>query len=222
MVIAVLLVVGFGLRAVAQQAYKPAEVTSAGDAYVPYQIVTDGLFVLDVSLNKSGGIQEINALRDPGSMFGAARTSVKAWTFQPAFQGGQRVPSRMTLSFVYRPPNNGGAGAVRPKDFSPVLPTNDSDTGEPGGYVPVGIVSFDYPTYPVNSVSWGSVVVQLTIDESGNIAKTAFLHSLGGFNNLVSEALKKWRFQAATFDRNPIRSKTVIAFVFQTPTSNLN
>lgn len=221
-VIALLLVIGSGSRAAAQQAYKPAEVTSAEDAYVPYQVVTDGLFVLDVSLNKSGGIQKIDALRDPGAMFGAAKTSVEAWTFQPALQGGQKVPSRITLSFVYRPPSNGGAGALPPKDFSPILPTNNSDNGEPGGYVPVGIVSFDYPTYPVNSVSWGSVVVQLTIDEEGNIAKTAFLHSMGGFNDLVSEALKKWRFQTATFDGKPIRSKTVIAFVFQTPTSNSN
>src|SRR5258706_8296665 len=36
----------------AQQNHKSAEVTSAGDAYVPYQIVVDGLFVLDVSLRQ--------------------------------------------------------------------------------------------------------------------------------------------------------------------------
>jgi hypothetical protein len=38
-----------------------------------------------------------------------------------------------------------------------------------------------------------------------------------GFNNLVSDALKKWRFQAATFNGKPVTSKTVIAFIFQTP-----
>jgi hypothetical protein len=37
---------------------------------------------------------------------------------------------------------------------------------------------------------------------------------------LVSDALKKWRFQAATFNGKPITSKTTIAFVFQTPSSN--
>jgi hypothetical protein len=61
-----------------------------------------------------------------------------------------------------------------------------------GTYVPVGIVSFDYPTYPVNSVSWGSVVVQLTIDESGNIAKTRFLY--GKLQQLSFRGTQKMAF----------------------------
>jgi TonB family protein len=117
----------------------------------------------------------------------------------------------MTVSFLYRPPNYGNAAAVPPKQFSPVVPT------EHNNYVPIGVLSFAYPAYPVNSVAWGSVVVQVTVDNSGEVKGVDFLHGTDVFNNFVSDALKKWRFQAATLDGKSITSKTVIAFAFQPP-----
>jgi Gram-negative bacterial TonB protein C-terminal len=200
-----------------QETYKSPQVASAGDTYVPYQVVLDGLFVLDVSIDAEGTIQGIDALRDPGSMLGAAKTSVRQWKFRPAWKfqkasrEGTSAPSRMTVSFLYRPPNYGNAAAVPPKQFSSVVPT------EHDNYAPVGVLSFAYPAYPVNSVAWGSVVVQLTVDSSGEVKGVDFLHGMDVFNSFVSDALKQWRFQAATFNGKPITSKTVIAFVFQPP-----
>lgn len=193
---------------------------SAGDAYIPYQIVTDGLFVLDVGLNDDGGIQSIDALRNPGSMLDAAKTSVRGWKFRPASRDGKPVPSRLTAAFVYRPANYGNAGAVPPKNFVPVIPPDQSSTEERSEYVPAGILSFDYPDYPANSVAWGSVVVQVTVNGAGDVTDVKFLHSMANFNNLGLNALKKWRFRAAIFKGKPVTAKVVIAFVFQTPSSN--
>src|SRR5271157_1185836 len=105
LVISFFLLMGLSRPTFAQQTYEPPEVASAGDVYVPYQLVVDGLFVLDVSLDDDGTIQGIDALRDPGAMLGAAKTSVHRWKFQPASKEGKSAPSRMTVSFVYRPPN---------------------------------------------------------------------------------------------------------------------
>jgi hypothetical protein len=220
LVIGFFLLIGVSRPIFAQQTYKPAEVASAGDAYVPYQVVVDGLFVLDAFLGGDGAVRRVDALRDPGSMLGAAKTSVHSWKFQPASKDNKSEPARMTVSFVYRPPNYGNASAVPPKSFSPVLPPDQSESSEHGNCAPVGVLSFAYPEYPVNSVAWGSVVVQLTVDGSGNVKDVEFLHGMGSFNNLVSDSLKKWRFLAATFNGKPITSKTVIAFVFQTPPSS--
>jgi TonB family protein len=217
LVIGFLLLIGLARPNSAQQTYKPPEVASAGDVYVPYQVVLDGLFVLDVSLDDDGKIQEIDGLRDPGSMLGAAKRSVRQWKFQPASKESKSAPSRMTVSFVYCPSNYGIGGPVPPKHFSPVLPPNQSEPSDHGNYVPVGVLSFAYPQYPVNSVTWGSVVVQLTVDSSGEVKGVDFLHGIEIFNNFVSDALKKWRFQAATFNGKPIKSKTVIGFAFQPP-----
>jgi len=64
------------------------------------------------------------------------------------------------------------------------------------------------------------VVVQVTVDESGKVKVIDFLRGMPGFNHLVSQALEKWPFQAASFKGRAIPSKTAIAFVFQSPSSN--
>src|SRR5260370_2133694 len=99
----------------AQDNYAPPELTTAADAYVPYQVVIDGLFVLDVGLTDEGQVQRIEALRDPGSMLGAAKTSVQAWKFQPALDHGKPRASRLTVAFLYRPSDYGHTAPLPPK-----------------------------------------------------------------------------------------------------------
>jgi TonB family protein len=203
----------------AQQAYGPPEVTSAGDAYTSYNIVFDGLFVLDIGIGDDGSIQRIGSLRNPGSMLGAAKTSVQNWKFQPASKDGKPRASRLTVAFVYRPANYPTFGAVPPKDFTPVIPSAPPDNGSEG-YAPVGILSFAYPDYPINSVVWGSVVLQATVDSAGDVKSVTVLHGMANFNRFAQGALKNWRFCAATVHGRPVTSKIVVAFIFQPPSSS--
>jgi TonB-like protein len=203
----------------AQQTYAPPEVTSAGDAYTSYNIVFDGLFVIDIGISDDGGIRRIESLRNPGSMLGAAKTSVQNWKFQPASEGNKPRASRLTVAFVYRPANYPTFGAVPPKDFTPVIPPAQSDDGSED-YVPVGILSFAYPDYPVNSVVWGSVLLQATVDSAGDVKDVNLLHGMANFNSFAQGALKNWRFRAATLRGRPVTSKVVVAFIFQPPHSS--
>ncbi len=215
------LIMAASCSAFPETSYAPPSVVSAGDSYVPYQVVKDGLFVLDLALSDAGTIERIDRLRNPGAMIGAAETSVRSWKFEPAFQDGKPTNSRLTAVFVYRPPNYGAAGAVSPEHFVPVIPPDQEKADQRTKYVPVGIMSFDYPEYPVNSVASGSVVVQVTVSDSGDIAEVEFLHTMAGFDGLVREALKKWQFRPASLAGGPIPAKIVIAFVFQAPPSTI-
>jgi TonB family protein len=199
----------------ADQTYVPPAVTSAGDAYIPYenQIVTDGLFVLDVGISEAGEIQQIEALRNPGSMVEAAKKSLRSWKFHPAYENGKPTPSRLTVAFLQPPTIYIGVRPVPPKDFRPVIPPDQSGSE----LVPVGILAFDYSDYPVNSVAWGSVVLQVTVSSAGDVKDVTLLHGMAGFNDFALQALKRWRFRAATFQGNPVTSATVVAFIFQTP-----
>src|SRR5882757_2162224 len=193
------------------EAYAPPEVISAGDAYASYQFLTDGLFVLDVGLGDKGEITRIRALRDPGSMLGPAKTAVRTWTFRPASEDGKSKASRLTVALVYRPSNSPGIRPQPAKDFVPVISADHAENGS--GFLPVGILSFNYPDYPVKSVAWGSVVIQATIDGSGQIKDVKVLHGMAGFNDFALDALKGWRFYAATLRGKPVASKVVIAFI---------
>jgi TonB family protein len=200
----------------AQQTYGPPEVTSAGDPYAPYNIVFDGFFVLDVGIGDDGSIGSVDALRNPGAMLGAVESAVQTWKFRPATKGGKTRGSRMTVAFVYRPPNYPTSGAVPVKDFTPVIPSARPDEGSEDD-VPVGILSFAYADYPVNSVASGSVMLQATVDSEGNVKNVDVLDGMAGFNRFAQGALKNWRFRAATLHGRPITSKIAVAFLFRPP-----
>jgi len=205
------------VAAVAHASFTPPNVTFVTDAYLPYEVVFDGLVVLDVSLDKRGDVIGTQALRDPGSMVPAAVTSVRTWKVKPGLLGNSAIPSEMTAVFVYRPRPNGPAAALPPKDFKPVLP--HSHTDETIDYVPAGIVSFAYPDYPANSVAWGSVIVQITVNSEGRMENAEVLRGMAPFTDLAVDALRNWRFQAATLNGKPVSSQLPIAFIFQTPVS---
>jgi TonB family protein len=198
--------------------YDAPEVISATDAYLPYQVIFDGFVVLDVSLDAKGNVAGVTALRDPGSMVPAAITSVRTWKFRPASAGSGPRPSEMTVAFVYRPQNGGPAQTVPPKNFRPVFP--GSPTAGELDYVPPGIISVTYPDYPVDSLAWGSIVIQITVNSAGKAEDTQVLRGMVHFTNFAVSAIKKWQFQPATLRGKPVPSKLAVAFVFQTPSGN--
>ncbi len=61
----------------------------------------------------------------------------------------------------------------------------------------------------------GDVVVEVTIDEKGNVAGAKVLESLGyGLEDKVLEALKNWRFTPATMNGIAIASRQDVHFHF--------
>jgi outer membrane biosynthesis protein TonB len=203
----------FGARP--QLSDRPASAISVTDAYLPYQVVLDGFVILDLSLDSHGSITAIHILRDPGSMVSAAIASVRTWKFEPAIEDSEPQPSEMTVAFVYRPADSGGSKAVLPKPFAPVLPRMKNEA-----HIPAGIVSVAYPEYPVNSVAWGSVIVQASLDKTGAMKKAEVLRGQEPFTAFALESLKKWSFQTAKLHDKPTQSNVAIAFVFESPVSN--
>ena len=204
--------------ALGQEAYKAPVVTSAGDVYTPYNVVLDGLFVLNVGIGDDGSISKIESLRNPGAMMGAVEAAVRTWKFQAALTRGKARASRMTVAFVYRPGTLPTFGAAPTEGFTPVIPAAHADDAGKD-YVPVGILAFAYPEYPVNSVASGSVVLQASVDGEGNVTNIDVLHGMANFNRFAQGALKNWRFQAASVSGKPAPSNIVVAFIFQAPPS---
>jgi len=205
--------------ALAQTTFKAPEVKSATDVYRAYQ--TDGIIVLDVSIDADGAVSGTTILRAPAAMDSAADSSIRKWKFRPAVGASGPLPSEMTVAFVYRPQNYGLAQAKQPKDFKPVLPEPRADSADPDYTLP-GIVSVSYPKYLVNSVTAGSVIVQVTVGPAGNVEATDVLRAMGPFTSLAIDALGKWEFQAATLRGKPVGSKLAVAFLFQPPYTPYN
>jgi hypothetical protein len=196
------------------QANRPASLVTVTDAYLPYQVVLDGFVILGVSLDSRATVTAIHVLRDPGSMVSAATSSVRTWTFAPALEDNKAQASEITVVFVYRPADYGGAKAVLPRPFVPVLPTLKHDA-----QAPAGILSVAYPAYPVNTVAWGSVIVQARLDETGAMKDAQVLLRKEPFTAPSLKALKNWSFQPAMFHGKATEANVAVAFVFQSPSN---
>jgi Gram-negative bacterial TonB protein C-terminal len=207
----------------AQISFKAPEVTSVTDAYHPFEVIDDGVVVLDVSLDAVGAVSGITVLRNPGPIVEPAESMVRKWGFRPAEGASGAIPSEMTVVFVDRPPSYFAPRIPPPKNFKPVLP-EAKESGADADYAPAGIVSVAYPDYPGDSVTFGSVIIEATVGSAGNVESTKVLRAMDArFTALATDALAEWQFQAATLRGKPVASKIAIAFVFlapQTPYSN--
>lgn len=68
----------------------------------------------------------------------------------------------------------------------------------------------------LRGVAEGNVVVEITIDEAGNIVRKAVVQSMGpAIDAKVLAALENWRFHPATRDGIPIPSKQDVVYHFK-------
>lgn len=210
----------------AEAPFKAAEAVSVSNAfhillYATNQIVPDAFVVLNLCLNAKGSIEKVDVLRDPVSMANIASLATRSWKFRPASDGGEAIASQVPIVFVYRPlnigPNFGSAYALEPIDLKPALTEQDCTTKST--YAPAAILAAAYPDYPVNSVVWGSVIIQVTVDAMGRIKVREVLRPMLPFTQFALDALKKWRFQAAMLQGESVDSKVIVVFVFQSPSN---
>jgi TonB family protein len=206
-----MLVCSAALTAQGQAPLTPAGVVSATDAQYPIRSVADGAVVLDVALDAGGGVKGTTVVRDIASLTAIATSSVQSWKFNPASGKAASEASVVRVVFAFRPPEYRAAGP----NFSPLLRGADSSAKNAPGYIPAGILSVaPYPEYPVNAAMAGAVVVQVTVDRSGEIGSVKIIRDLPPFTALAVSAAKNWRFQAARLNGQPVVSNVAIAFVF--------
>jgi TonB family protein len=83
-------------------------------------------------------------------------------------------------------------------------------TGE-ANVVPPVILRQDFPTYPRDTGSISSGIVEIVIDETGAVESAAIRTSMNPrYDQMVLGATRNWRYQPATFNGAPIKFRKVI------------
>ena len=189
---------------------KPPEIASVENVTYPTDTTVGGVVVLDLSLTEKAQLTEAGAMRDIPALTSSAAAAVQTWKFKPASTADMSVPSAMTVAFVYRPP----VSIWDPPPFSAAIPNPASSTN---AVLPAGVLSVAYADYPPNSVASGAVIVQVALDSSGKIEDTKVLRRIADLDRFALAAVKDWKFQAAQFQGEAVKSNVVIVFVFAAP-----
>jgi periplasmic protein TonB len=84
-------------------------------------------------------------------------------------------------------------------------------------FEPPQVVSTVEPTYPVNTVQGGTVVLEVTVSASGAVEGVRVMKGAQGFTREALETIKKWKFTPAKFEGKSVAASIPVAFSFSQP-----
>jgi TonB family protein len=185
---------------------------NAGEISYPMSSSSPGIVTLQVNLDGSANIQNVQVVRDVPPLTSAAQAAVQGWSFTAATHSGNGAPSSIRVTAVFNPFNP--AGVALP---SPGL--GPSGNGGSAPYIPAQVTSATYATYPPNSVAFGTVVLDVKIGGGGSVKSVNVVHGVASLTGTAITAVKTWGFSPATRNGKAVESHTVVAFVFPSPSA---
>jgi len=196
----------------AKQRFTPADITNAGDIPYPVNSIATGMVSLLVSLESSAQVKSVQVERDIPSLTNVAQSAVHGWAFTPALLRGAQVPSSLAVNVVFNPYNPGGV-LIGPMVMSP--PTTTVVAGAGPHLTPPQVASASFAIYPINSLATGTVVLDVTVDKTGQITRVHVVCDVLSLTPAAISAVETWSFDPALFEGRAIASHTIVAFVFQ-------
>lgn len=77
-----------------------------------------------------------------------------------------------------------------------------------------GLVSATDIPYPIESIAIGTVVLEVTVSERGNVEEVRPIREIQSLTDVAIESVKIWHFKPASLNGRPIRSRTAVAVTF--------
>jgi TonB family protein len=82
---------------------------------------------------------------------------------------------------------------------------------------PPGVLSAVEAVYPLQSVVSGTVVLEVSLDETGKIIDLRVVRGIASLTEPAERSLRQWKFQPAKLAGKPVPSKIPVAFSFVPP-----
>ena len=87
----------------------------------------------------------------------------------------------------------------------------------PRRYEPPAVIASADVIYPLQSVTSGTVVLEVTLDDTAKITEVRVVRGIASLTEPAERSVRQWKFQAAKFDGRPVPSKIPVAFSFVPP-----
>jgi TonB family protein len=99
---------------------------------------------------------------------------------------------------------------------APVRQSSPAATSTPK-YQPPEILATADAAYPINSVAFGTVVLDVHLDANGEIEQVSVARDIPTLTKQALQAIKQWRFKPAMLGGKPVKSIVPVAFIFVRP-----
>ncbi len=186
--------------------FEPVQVLNVTEPLYPVEVIGTGTVVLDVVVAPSGDIDYIEVVHDIATLTEECVAAVQKWKFQPAKLDGEPVMSSITAAFT----------------FTEYLSPSPSWKAEPpadksASFEPIRILSLEGTGYPFRSIAWGTVMLRVAVGKSGTVDRIGVIQDIPSLTEEAEQTLRKWEFQPARFDNQPLRSPMIAMFIFRPP-----
>jgi TonB family protein len=194
----------------------PMKTRDVKPVYPPTALASrvQGVIIIEATIDSVGNVVHTRVLRGQPLLDQAAIDAVQQWQFTPTMLNGAPVPVIMTVTVSFRadggPRQDGprvAAGVETPPPPPPPPPpapgteTTLVDGLEPiriGGAVKPPMKVRDVkPVYPPEALAagvQGVVIIQATIDTSGDVVRAHVLRSVPMLEEAALTAVRQWRF----------------------------
>ncbi len=87
----------------------------------------------------------------------------------------------------------------------------------PPRFDPPTVVNVVNAVYPLQSVVSGTVVLEVSLDDTGKIAEVRVVRGIPALTESAERSVRQWKFQPAKLDGKAVASKVPVAFSFVPP-----
>jgi TonB family protein len=192
----------------AEEEFVPPRFLSGHPPRLPPLTSAGGLVVVEARIAASGIVEEIILVDDAPPFTDALVKAMTLWRFEPATSDGKAVPSRVSVTALFRAPVlMGGA------------PPPPARVARPSGETPFP-TSTTPPAFPPQALYEGVVMVEVEVDREGSVAEAILLSSPSGFDEVALEAARKFGFQPARREGVPLAAYAILVFGLPQPVTD--
>lgn len=195
------------------ETFIPARLLKAELATLPVTTTVGGGEVLiEAIVDRTGVLTRPIILRGTPPYTQLVFDAIGKWRFTPARTVGldgveTTVEMPVSIGAAYRAPTllNGPTLGEAPKEWS----RPSVDVAYP--------LATALPNYPPEAREGGVVLLEVTVNEVGNVTETRSVASKGGYESVSRDALANWRFRGASHRARPVPSTAYVLFGFREP-----
>jgi len=167
-----------------------------------------GTVVLEVSVNATGAIGEVEVARGIEGLTAHVIQWVLTWKWKPATLSREAIASVITVAVTVSP---AGCPSRAPALSSHMQSPNRAEELSP--LHPPRVISAIFPECRCNSLPSGAVALRVGVDETGELGKVTVVNDVPPLTAASIESLRMWKFAPASLEGEPISAEVILAFV---------
>jgi outer membrane biosynthesis protein TonB len=183
---------------------QPLRLLYAPPPVVPVTSPWASIVALTLNLNSVGGVENVSTIVGTSPFLDVTLEAVKNWKF--AIPSAKDSQNSVNVMFLYRPRQ---IYSTKTDVYVPQPPPLSNRAA--------AARLIQDPTYPMQTVAEGVVILEVRVAETGQINEIHTVRGVPALTDIARQTVATWRFTPATVDGKPVEGLTVVAISFLRP-----